>query len=79
MGGRLAPGETETADGKATSRLFVINMATSDTKSVTYQLIVSQVNKTVTYSLITVADDYRFADEQLADLAARTAIRAAQG
>ena len=71
--------ETETADGKATSRLFVINMATSDTKSVTYQLIVSQVNKTVTYSLITVADDYRFADEQLADLAARTAIRAAQG
>ena len=71
--------ETETADGKATSRLFVINMATSDTKSVTYQLIVSQVNKAATYSLITVADDYRFTDEQLADLAARTAIRAAQG
>jgi hypothetical protein len=46
---------------------------------VTYQLIVSQVNKAATYSLITVADDYRFTDEQLADLAARTAIRAAQG
>jgi hypothetical protein len=70
--------ETKTADGKATSRVFVINMETSATESVTYQLIVTQVNTRATYSLITAADDYRFTDEQLADLAARTAIRAAQ-
>ncbi|MBK7821702.1 MAG: hypothetical protein IPJ61_11685 [Tessaracoccus sp.] len=70
---------TTTPDGKVTSRLFVINRPITAKESVTYQLIVGQVGTTVTYSLITVDDNYRFSNAQLEALASRTALRAAQG
>ncbi len=70
---------TTTPAGKVTSRLFVINRPITAEASVTYQLIVGRVGTTVIYSLITVDDNYRFSNAQLEALAARTAIRAAQG
>ncbi|MFT3887406.1 MAG: hypothetical protein QM713_04485 [Arachnia sp.] len=75
---KLKDVKTKTADGEVTSRLFVITRATSASKSVTYQLIVTQIAERATYSLITVTDDYRFSDGQLAALASRAALRTAQ-
>ena len=67
-------------DGVAvSSRLFSIRQATADNAAVPYQLAVSVAGPTVTYTIITVTDAYKFTDPQLAELGVRIPVRASQG
>lgn len=70
--------QTTAGDTKGTSRLFEIDQATSDDQAVSYQLIVTNMAKKVSYTLVSTQGDYRFTDGQLADLADRAAVRLTQ-
>ena len=55
-----------------------VNQATSATESVEYQLLVTRVDDLVSYTLVSVTEDYRMTTDQLNALAARVAVRATQ-
>lgn len=58
--------------------LYTVSQATSDSESVTFQLIVGSSGNRVFYMLVTTTDDYKFADDALKTLAVRTGQRASQ-
>lgn len=67
------------ADGVAVSaRMITIDQATSDDSSARYQLAVAIGDTRVSYLLATVTGDYEFSEQQLKDLALRTAQRNSQ-
>ena len=75
---RLDDVKTTVGDATGTSRLFDVSQATSATESVEYQLLVTRVDDLVSYTLVSVSEDYRMTTDQLNALAARVAVRATQ-
>ncbi len=67
------------ADGvKGSTRIFVITREQSSSTSNAWQAIVSIAGTRVSYTLVTVADPYKFSEAQLTTLADRTAVRLTQ-
>ena len=69
---------TGASDLPVSARSFVIDQATSDNASVSYQVSVAVAGKTVSYLLASVTADFRFTEDQMGALALRSAQRLSQ-
>ena len=62
----------------ASSRIFQITRAQSEDKANNWQATITITGARVSYSLVTVAETYKFSDAQLAQVADRIAVRLTQ-
>ena len=60
------------------SRIFTVTQAQGGSANALFQVIVSKADARIVYTLVTVEDDYRFSDAQLAGLGVRIPVRTSQ-